>query len=124
MRYGADATAVAATAVAGAWAVDADSAWYESLRKPAWPPPSWEFGVVWTLLYATIAYAAGHARGTLPTGGVVRAGPARLWQSCFNTPCHADSRHNLWFSHCMTLLVTRRHVDYVRVTSMGCSSAS
>ncbi|ALV38052.1 hypothetical protein [Streptomyces sp. CdTB01] len=33
-------------------------------------------------------------------------------------------RHRLWFSPCMTLLVTRRHVDYVRVTSMGCPVAS
>ncbi|MER8010830.1 TspO/MBR family protein [Streptomyces sp. NPDC094149] len=66
MRYGAGAAAVAATAVAGAGAVDADSAWYRSLRKPVWQPPSWAFGVVWTPLYATIAYAAGHALGTMP----------------------------------------------------------
>ena len=31
--------------------------WYESLRKPAWTPPKWAFPVVWTLLYAGIAYA-------------------------------------------------------------------
>ncbi|ALV38059.1 TspO/MBR family protein [Streptomyces sp. CdTB01] len=66
VRYGAGAAAVAATAVAGAGAVDADSAWYRSLRKPDWQPPSWAFGVVWTPLYATIAYAAGHALGTVP----------------------------------------------------------
>ncbi|MFF4909927.1 TspO/MBR family protein [Streptomyces sp. NPDC001260] len=68
MRYGASAVAVAATAVVGAGAVDADSAWYRSLRKPVWQPPSWAFGVVWTPLYATIAYAAGHALGTAPDG--------------------------------------------------------
>ncbi|MGW2831685.1 TspO/MBR family protein [Streptomyces sp. NPDC001286] len=66
MRYGASAVAVAATAVTGAGAVDADSAWYRSLRKPVWQPPSWAFGVVWTPLYATLAYAAGHALGTAP----------------------------------------------------------
>ncbi|MFE0384499.1 TspO/MBR family protein [Streptomyces bungoensis] len=53
------AAAVAATAVAGARAVDADSAWYHSLDKPSWQPPSWAFGVVWTPLYATIAWSAG-----------------------------------------------------------------
>ncbi|MFJ9248569.1 hypothetical protein [Streptomyces sp. NPDC101776] len=30
----------------------------------------------------------------------------------------------LWFAHCMTVLVTRRHVDYVRVTTMACSAVS
>jgi tryptophan-rich sensory protein len=32
-------------------------AWYDTLRKPAWTPPKWAFPVVWTLLYAAIAYA-------------------------------------------------------------------
>ncbi|QEV09913.1 TspO/MBR family protein [Streptomyces prasinus] len=68
-RYGAAAAAVAATATAGARAVDADSTWYRTLRKPSWQPPPWAFGAVWTPLYATIAYAAGHSLG--------RAGDAR-----------------------------------------------
>jgi benzodiazapine receptor len=32
--------------------------WYASLAKPAWNPPSWLFGPVWTLLYAMMAVAA------------------------------------------------------------------
>ena len=31
--------------------------WYAGLRKPAWTPRSWVFPVVWTLLYAAIAFA-------------------------------------------------------------------
>lgn len=31
--------------------------WYDTLRKPSWTPPKWAFPVVWTLLYAAIAYA-------------------------------------------------------------------
>ncbi len=31
--------------------------WYASLNKPAWTPPNWLFGPVWTLLYAMIAVA-------------------------------------------------------------------
>ncbi|KIE25877.1 TspO and MBR-like protein [Streptomyces sp. MUSC 125] len=77
LRYGAAATAVAAAAVTGAWAVDADSAWYRALRKPNWQPPSWAFGAVWTPLYAAIAYATGHALGR--TGDVGRR--RRLVQS-------------------------------------------
>jgi benzodiazapine receptor len=32
--------------------------WYAGLIKPAWNPPGWLFGPVWTLLYATMAVAA------------------------------------------------------------------
>jgi len=32
--------------------------WYASLVKPAWNPPSWLFGSVWTVLYAMMAVAA------------------------------------------------------------------
>lgn len=31
--------------------------WYASLNKPAWNPPSWLFGPVWTVLYAMMATA-------------------------------------------------------------------
>jgi translocator protein len=33
-------------------------AWYGSLNKPAWNPPAWIFGPVWTLLYLMMAVAA------------------------------------------------------------------
>lgn len=32
--------------------------WYAGLRKPAWTPPAWLFGPVWTLLYLAMAVAA------------------------------------------------------------------
>lgn len=32
--------------------------WYPTLAKPAWTPPSWLFGPVWTVLYAAMAVAA------------------------------------------------------------------
>jgi benzodiazapine receptor len=32
--------------------------WYADLAKPAWTPPDWIFGPVWTLLYLMMAIAA------------------------------------------------------------------
>jgi tryptophan-rich sensory protein len=34
------------------------SQWYPALLKPAWNPPAWVFGPVWTLLYLMMAVAA------------------------------------------------------------------
>ena len=36
----------------------ADNGWYAGLAKPAWNPPGWLFGPVWTILYAMMAVAA------------------------------------------------------------------
>lgn len=54
-------------------------AWYASLAKPAWNPPRWVFGPVWTVLYALMGVAAWRvwkargfagARGALALFGV------------------------------------------------------
>lgn len=34
--------------------------WYQTLIKPAWSPPSWLFGPVWSVLYAIIAVSYGY----------------------------------------------------------------
>ena len=51
---GALAAVVAVNAVGAAPALLAgpDSAWFAALEKPAIYPPSWAFGVVWTLLFS------------------------------------------------------------------------
>ncbi|SFE34706.1 TspO and MBR related proteins [Actinopolyspora alba] len=46
---------VAVVAVVGALAAGSAGQEYAALRTPAWAPPSWLFGPVWTVLYAMIA---------------------------------------------------------------------
>ena len=36
----------------------ASSDWYELLAKPAWNPPAWLFGPVWTILYTLMGISA------------------------------------------------------------------
>jgi tryptophan-rich sensory protein len=50
--------AVIAIALFGGLATDTTSAWYMNLAKPAWQPPAWLFGPVWTLLYLLLALSA------------------------------------------------------------------
>lgn len=45
-----------ATAVPAAWWPP--GAWYAALNKPAWNPPTWLFGPVWSTLYVLMAVAA------------------------------------------------------------------
>lgn len=47
-----------AVAAVGAVAAGDAGSVYGSLDRPGWAPPSWLFGPVWTVLYATIAFAA------------------------------------------------------------------
>lgn len=48
----------AVAAVGGLSTASAIDAWYSTLRRPAWTPPSWVFGPVWTALYGLMAVSA------------------------------------------------------------------
>lgn len=47
----------AAAALGGAASVGA-AGFYQQLSRPAWAPPAWLFGPVWTVLYTMMAVAA------------------------------------------------------------------
>ena len=48
-------------ALGSAVTLPAVQSWYPTLRKPAFTPPNWVFGPVWTVLYAMMAVAAWRA---------------------------------------------------------------
>jgi len=50
------AGAVILIGILGMLSTDLDG-WYRALDKPAWQPPDWLFGPVWTLIYALAALA-------------------------------------------------------------------
>jgi benzodiazapine receptor len=52
------AVSFAAAALGGATTANSVRDWYPTIAKPAWTPPSWIFGPVWTALYAMMAVAA------------------------------------------------------------------
>lgn len=49
---------VYAAAAVGAFASVTASAFYAQLSRPAWAPPAWLFGPVWSVLYALMGIAA------------------------------------------------------------------
>ncbi|HUV39442.1 MAG TPA: TspO/MBR family protein [Planctomycetota bacterium] len=50
---------VAAAPALGAWTTaEATRTWYQEINRPAWTPPNWLFGPVWTTLYALMALSA------------------------------------------------------------------
>ncbi|MFD3545515.1 TspO/MBR family protein [Streptomyces sp. NPDC058655] len=50
--------AVFAVAGIGGLAASGAGSFYATLERPAWAPPAWVFGPVWTVLYVTVAVAA------------------------------------------------------------------
>ncbi len=63
----------AAAAVVGARTEPGE--WYASLARPAWTPPGWIFGPVWTTLYLMIAVAGYRVWRREGFGGAA----VRLW---------------------------------------------
>lgn len=55
-----------AAAVIGSLGVRTDTLWYRTIDKPRWQPPAAAFPIVWTPLYAGIAYGTARAADAEP----------------------------------------------------------
>jgi hypothetical protein len=69
------AAATAAASGLGSIATDRGQEWNERLDEPWWSPPGGTIGIVWTMLYLLIAFAAGWPGGP----GAAGARPCRGW---------------------------------------------
>jgi translocator protein len=78
--------AVAAAAAIGGLGVRGTAAEYAGLAKPAWAPPSAVFGPVWTVLYASVAFAGWLAWRRAGLGPAMYAFAAQLVLNALWTP--------------------------------------
>ncbi|MEU6205800.1 TspO/MBR family protein [Micromonospora musae] len=78
--------AVAVAAAIGALGVRGTGAEYAALDRPAWAPPGWLFGPVWSLLYALIALAGWLVRRRVGIGAALWAWVAQLALNAAWTP--------------------------------------
>jgi tryptophan-rich sensory protein len=112
------AAATTLTAVAGSLATDPGSAWFRRLRKPPWYPPPATFGIVWTGLYAAMAWAGGEvlARAGGDRASFARAGAVNLALNAAWTPLFFRVRRP-WAAAAECAVLTGSTADLVRRAS-------
>jgi tryptophan-rich sensory protein len=103
------------TAVAGSVATDPDSQWFRRLRKPPWYPPPATFGIVWTGLYAAMAWAGGEVLARSGSGrtAFARAGAVNLALNAAWTPLFFRA-HRPWLAAAECAALTASTVDLIR----------
>ena len=102
-----------AAAVVGGLATDPDSRWFRGLAKPAWYPPPQAFGIVWTALYAGIAWAAGEALAQGAGRSFGRAYAANLALNTAWSPLFFRA-HRPWLAAAESAVLTASSVDLAR----------
>ncbi|QOC90627.1 TspO/MBR family protein [Micromonospora craniellae] len=111
------AAAVGVAAALGNLAAAGAADEYRSIEQPAWAPPSWLFGPVWTVLYVTIALAGWLVWRRVGLGPAVLAWVVQLVLNAAWTPLFFGAgRYGLafaeivllWLAIGVTILLFRR----------------
>ncbi|MFI7021906.1 TspO/MBR family protein [Micromonospora sp. NPDC049900] len=111
------AAAVTAAAVIGNLAAVGAADEYRSIEQPAWAPPSWLFGPVWTVLYVTVALAGWLVWRRVGFGPAVLAWAVQLVLNAAWTPLFFGAGQYglafaeivlLWLAIGVTVLLFRR----------------
>src|SRR3954471_3014207 len=100
-------------AVVGGLATDPDSRWFRDLDKPSWYPPPQTFGIVWTGLYAGIAWATGEVLAQGGQKAFGRAYAANLVLNAAWTPVFFRA-HRPWLAAAESAVLTASTVDLLR----------
>ena len=109
------AAAAVLTATAGSLATDPGSTWFRQLRKPPWYPPPATFGIVWTALYAGIAWAGGEVldRAGAERAAFARAEAVNLALNAAWTPLFFRA-HRPWLAAAESAVLAASSADLVR----------
>ncbi|MGY1622538.1 TspO/MBR family protein [Geodermatophilus sp. SYSU D00965] len=104
-----------AAAVLGGLATDPGSRWFRRLDKPSWYPPPQTFGIVWTALYAGMAWAAGEVLTRAGDAGrpFARAYALNLVLNAGWTPLLFRA-HRPWAAAAEAAVLTASTADLVR----------
>ena len=111
---------VASFSAAATGALFPTGAWFKSLNKPAWMPPNWAFSVVWTTLYALMAFAGARVAGLEGSGFAMAFWALQIALNTLWTPVFFGLRHmraglviiaGLWLA-VLGALITHFQVDF------------
>ena len=112
-------------AVSGGVFVDTGSRWFRELDLPRWYPPPQTFGIVWSALYAGMAWAGGEVLTRDPAGrpAFTRAYTVNLALNAAWTPLFFRA-HRPWAAAAESALLTVSTVDLVRRAAPGSRGAA
>ena len=100
-------------AVAGGLATDPGSQWFRDLEKPPWYPPPQTFGIVWTGLYASLAWASGEVLARGGGRSFARAYTVNLILNAGWTPVFFRA-HRPWIAAAESAVLTASTLGLVR----------
>ena len=88
--------------------------WYAALEKPAFQPPGWLFGPVWTVLYILIAIAGWRTWQRRAEGPAMQVWFAQMAVNFIWSPAFFVMHLRLHFLHCKRKWILLKLLDLLR----------